>query len=440
MGKKDVLFDVSKAGASGDMFLSALIALLDDEDLFVPVAASLLIYDPSLRVKVHTESSGEVTGKRLEVSQDSKIRLTPDTLSEVLTVVSEELELSKDATSLARKALNILLKAESEAHGVPIAEVHLHELGSVDTIMDLVGVLFLLEKADLLGKASFFSTKVAVGSGKIQTEHGELDVPVPAVKAILDTHNIPYHAGDVKTETLTPTGAALLAVLVEKYVESMDSFSDENVGVGFGSRDLKVVPNTLCIRVGSMKDEPPKKKTEEKPSKRDVTTKGKTQEMTIKVDGWETDEVIVLETNVDDADGEILGNLFETLTENNLALDVIMIPAFGKKNRPCILVKVLTTAANTNAVADILIRHLGALGVRYQTWNRIKASREMIVCKMDIDNREYMVRVKISRSSDGSIVNIKPEADDVIRVAQITGIPIRELKPRIILQAHAITE
>ena len=158
------------------------------------------------------------------------------------------------------------------------------------------------------------------------------------------------------------------------------------------------------------------------------------------MDQWETDEVVVIETNVDDVDGEIMGHLFDTLAENNLAIDVIMIPAFGKKNRPCTLVKVLATESNLNAVADLLIKHLGALGIRYQNWNRIKASREMIVCKMDIDNKEYMVRVKLSRSSDGSIVNIKPEADDVIRVAKMTGMTIRELKPRIILQARAITE
>ena len=158
MGKKDILFDVSTAGASGDMFLSALISLLDDEDVFVPVAASLLIYDPSLRVKVHTESAGDLSGKRVEVTQDSRVRLTPDTLSEVLTVVSEELELSTKATSLSRKALNVLLKAESEAHKTPISEVHLHELGTVDTIMDICGMMYLLEKANLLENINLLPT------------------------------------------------------------------------------------------------------------------------------------------------------------------------------------------------------------------------------------------------------------------------------------------
>jgi len=439
LGKKEVLIDVSTAGASGDMFLSALLSLLNDDDAILPVAASLLIYDPSLRVKVHEESSGEVHGKRLEVKQDSEVKLDSDALSEVLTSVAEELELSKDATSLSRKALNILFKAESEAHKTPLSDIHLHELGTVDTILDIVGTMYMLEKANLLGNVDFIATHVAVGSGKIKTEHGELDVPVPAVKAILDMNNIPSFSGKSKTETLTPTGAALLAVLVGSYVESYESFESEIIGIGFGSKDLKDVTNALSIMVGEFTAKPaPKKKEEAKPNTKKSEVKSK--EMTIDMDQWETDEVVVIETNVDDVDGEIMGHLFDTLAEDNLAIDVIMIPAFGKKNRPCTLVKVLANESNLNAVADLLIKHLGALGIRYQNWNRIKASREMIVCKMDIDNKEYMVRVKLSRSSDGSIVNIKPEADDVIRVAKMTGMTIRELKPRIILQARAITE
>ncbi|MGY5853313.1 MAG: nickel pincer cofactor biosynthesis protein LarC [Candidatus Thorarchaeota archaeon] len=439
MANKTVLIDAATAGAAGDMFLSALIDLIGEDDVVVPVAASLLIYDPSLRVKVVPASFGDLTGKRLEIKADKRVRLTPQSLLEIIQVINEELELSKTASNFASTALNVIMEAESKAHDQPISEVHLHELGSIDTILDLVGTAYLLEKANLFGKVKFIATSVAVGSGTIKTDHGELAVPVPAVKAILDAHKIPYHPGPGSTETLTPTGAAILAVLVDEYVESSEGFKTEREVAGFGTRNLGAVPNALRLRIGEAKPEKPPSKVPKKEPRTETPAK-KAKEMIIAMDGWETDNVVVLETNVDDVDGEVLGNLFDTLTSDNLALDVVMIPAFGKKNRPCTIVKVMTQSDNLGTVASLLIRHLGALGIRYTTWERIKALRETIVCKMDIDGREFMVRVKVSRSNDGSIVNIKPEADDMMKVAKVTGIPIRELKPRIILQAHAITE
>jgi uncharacterized protein (DUF111 family) len=150
--------------------------------------------------------------------------------------------------------------------------------------------------------------------------------------------------------------------------------------------------------------------------------------------------VIVIETNVDDVDGETLGTLFDTLLEEGLAYDVTIIPAIGKKNRPCYVVKVIAAKAGLKSIADVMIKNLGTIGIRYTTWQRLKATRETIVCRFEIDGNEYMVRVKVSRSVDGSILSIKPEADDVFRVSKETGIPVRELRPRIAMQAHAVTE
>jgi len=117
-----------------------------------------------------------------------------------------------------------------------------------------------------------------------------------------------------------------------------------------------------------------------------------------------------------------------------------MIPAFGKKNRPCHLVKVIAPTTGLKGIAEVMIRQLGTIGIRYTTWQRLKATRETLVCSLEIDDKEYMVRVKVSRTRDGTIINIKPESDDMVRVSRETGIPIRELKPRIAMQAHAVTE
>jgi uncharacterized protein (TIGR00299 family) protein len=371
-------------------------------------------------------------------------------MMEVLMAVAEEVELTPRAKNLAKDTLEIIFQAESRAHNKPISELHLHETGSIDTVLDIVGTAYLLDRAGLLEDAEFIATRVAVGSGTVNTEHGDLEVPVPAVAEILVAHDILFHNGDAKTEVLTPTGAALLAAITKVYVDTYDGFVEQNQGIGFGSRDLGKIPNMMRIVVGEVvvqEDEkpvsPPKEDTKKTPVKEEkpvADSKPKAEERMDVFDEWNADEVVVIETNVDDVDGEILGNLFDTLLEEGLAYDVIIIPAFGKKNRPCFLVKVIATKTGLKSIAEILIRHLGTIGIRYTTWQRLKAARETIVCRLEIDDKDYMIRVKISRTTDGSIISIKPEADDMERVSRETGIPIRELKPRIAMQAHAVTE
>ncbi len=438
MSKTNVLIDVATAGASGDMFLSALLDLIGENDALTPVAASLLIYDPTLRVRIQSKTHEGRTGRHLEVTLDRGIRLTPNSLREVLNAIAEECELSKVARDFCDNTLNELFQAECRAHDQTLEDLHLHELGSVDTILDIAGTAYLLEKAGLFGTAKFFSTEVAVGTGTIQTEHGKLAVPVPAVAEILVANDIPYVNGPANTEVLTPTGAAILATLVDEFGAPPGEFIAMRQGVGFGSRDLGDIPNMMRIMVG---DSVLTTKKLPKPAKGKARkgTRAKKEKIEV-LDGWNSDEVVVVETTVDDVDGEIMGSLFDVLLSEGLAYDVVMIPAFGKKNRPCFIVKVIAAKAGLKGIAEVMMRHLGTLGVRYTTWERLKALRETIVCKMIIDGREFMVRVKVSRAPDGSIITIKPEADDVLTVSKATGISVRELKPRIAMQAQAVTE
>jgi uncharacterized protein (TIGR00299 family) protein len=449
---KIVLIDVKTAGTSGDMFLSALVDFLGEDDALLPVAASLLIYDPTLRVRFATKSDADLSGVHLKVSKESEIRFKPDELIDIMDAIAEELELSPAAKQVSQRALNEILQAESRAHETPIDKLHLHETGSVDTILDLVGTAYLMERAGLLADSKIIATHVAVGSGTIQTEHGLLEVPVPAVAEILVANDVPFIMGEAKTEVLTPTGAALLTTLASEFIESSEGFMVKQQGVGFGSRDLGEVPNRMRVVVGEFVDEPkakPKKpakkpekkeRTKKEPAKRKAAPKRIKEVRTGMIDSWNTDEVIVIETNVDDIDGEVMGTMFDTLLSEGLAYDVVMIPAYGKKNRPAYVVKVIAPKSGLKSIAEIMIKHLGTLGIRYTTWDRLKAARETIVCKMEIEGLEFMVRVKVSRGIDGSIINIKPEADDVMKVSRETGIPVRELKPRIAMQAHAITE
>jgi uncharacterized protein (TIGR00299 family) protein len=454
LAKKRVLIDVATAGASGDMFLSALTDLIGESDVLLPVAASLLIYDPSFRLAIGSKEHSGNTGRVLQITRNPTIRLDPGPMMEVLQAVAEEVELSPKAKTFVKDTMTVILQAESRAHNKPIDELHLHETGSIDTVLDIVGTAYLLERAGLFEDTEIISTRVATGSGIIATEHGDLEVPVPAVAEILVVHDMLFHNGDAQTEVLTPTGAAILATLASKYVDSVDDFVAKNQGVGFGTRNLGKIPNMMKIIVGEVvvpdgakpdvapKEEPKKKesKTEPEAEKPATITKPKTEERIGVLDEWNADEVVVIETNVDDVEGETLGTLFDTLLEEGLAYDVVIIPAIGKKNRPCHVVKVIAPKTGLKSIAEVLIRQLGTIGIRYTTWERLKAARETLVCSLEIDNKEYMVRVKVARTTDGSILSIKPESDDMVRVSRETGIPIRELKPRIAMQAHAVTE
>lgn len=446
---------MATAGAAGDMFLSALTDLIGEADALLPVASSLLIYDPSFRLAIGSKEQSGNTGRVLQVTRNPTIRFNPGTMMEVLQAVAEEVELSPKAKTLVKDTMTVILQAESRAHNQPIEELHLHETGSIDTVLDIVGTAYLLDRAGLLEDTEIVATHVATGSGVISTEHGDLEVPVPAVAEILVVHDMKFHNGAAETEVLTPTGAALLAVLASKYVESVDDFVPQNQGIGFGTRDLGTVPNMMKIVVGevvvSEGTEPKKPPTKESKKKEPTAESGaketpvevakpKTEERTDVLEEWNADEVVVIETNVDDVDGETLGTLFDTLLEKGLAYDVVIIPAIGKKNRPCHVVKVIAPKTGLKSIAEIMIRQLGTIGIRYNTWERLKAARETLICSLEIDDKEYMVRVKVARSTDGSIISIKPESDDMIRVSRETGIPIRELKPRVIMQAHAVTE
>jgi len=274
LAKKRVLIDVATAGASGDMFLSALTDLIGEADVLLPVAASLLIYDPSFRLALCTKEHSGNTGRHLQITRNPTIRLQPGPMMEVLQAVAEEVELSPKAKTFVKDTMQVILQAESRAHNKPIEELHLHETGSIDTVLDIVGTAYLLERAGLFEDTEIISTRVATGSGIISVEHGDLEVPVPAVAEILVVHDMLFHNGDAKTEVLTPTGAAILATLATKYVDSVEDFVAQNQGVGFGTRDLGKIPNMMKIIVGEIvipddakSEKPPKEEPKKKEPK-----------------------------------------------------------------------------------------------------------------------------------------------------------------------------
>jgi pyridinium-3,5-bisthiocarboxylic acid mononucleotide nickel chelatase len=290
--------------------------------------------------------------------------------------------------------------AEGKIHGLPPNEVHFHEVGAVDSIVDIVGAAIALE---LLGKPRVFAAPVVEGTGWIRCAHGRFHVPVPATLAILGARKIPVSQCDEPHELVTPTGAALLAEFVEHF-GTMENLVPEKIGFGLGTRENQTRPNVLRAVLGSQpKAQSPKAKV-----------------ATTDLD-WETDCVAVLETNLDDCAGEILGAFVETALAAG-ALDVFHTPIQMKKNRPAVLLTVLCAEADADKFSEMILRETTAFGVRKTVAERRKLRREFTTVKTTFGE----VTVKIGRFG-GKVVQAAPEFESARKIAVKTKVPLKQV-------------
>jgi len=290
--------------------------------------------------------------------------------------------------------------AEGKIHGLPPAEVHFHEVGAVDSIVDIVGAAIALE---LLGKPRVLASPVVEGTGWIRCAHGRFPVPAPATLAILGARKIPVSQCDEPHELVTPTGAALLAEFVESF-GAMENLVAEKIGFGLGTRENQTRPNVLRAVFGTQsKVQSPKSKV-----------------AAAELD-WETDKVAVLETNLDDCPGEILGAFVETALTTG-ALDVFHTPIQMKKNRPGVLLTVLCAEADADKFAELILRETTAFGVRKTMAERRKLRREFL----EIATPHGKVAVKIGRLG-GKVVQAAPEFESAKKIAAKTGVPVKQV-------------
>jgi uncharacterized protein (TIGR00299 family) protein len=302
--------------------------------------------------------------------------------------------------------------AEGKIHGLPASEVHFHEVGAVDSIVDIVGAAIALE---LLGKPRVFASLVVEGTGWINCAHGKFPVPAPATLAILGARKIPVSQCEEPHELVTPTGAALLAEFVESF-GAMENLVAEKIGFGLGMRDNQTRPNLLRAVLGTG-------------DKCRVTsdTKHATAEPLSLVTrhssllDWQTDRVAVLETNLDDCTGEILGAFIETAL-NAGALDVFHTPIQMKKNRPGVLLTVLCAEADADKFSELMLRETTAFGVRKAIAERRKLRREFAEVKTAFGK----VAVKIGRLG-GKVVQAAPEFESAKKVAAKAGVPVKQV-------------
>jgi uncharacterized protein (TIGR00299 family) protein len=320
------------------------------------------------------------TAVHIEAADETSHRFLPQ-VEEILARGS----LTTRQRDLAMRIFRRLAEAEAAAHGMPIEKVHFHEVGALDSIVDIAGSAIGL---DLLGVDRFTSRSVPTGSGMVKCAHGMMPIPTPGTAELLK--GVPLANSPIKAELTTPTGAAILTTMVQQWIDH-PMMTIERIGHGSGRRDFHEQPNLLRLFVG----------TSAAPA--------------------DTDQVWVLETNLDDVSPEVIGYCYELLL-NAGALDVFSTPILMKKNRPGVMLSVLVPEAVVPAVEEILFRETSTLGVRRYAASRHKMERR----PCSVQTTWGVIQGKLGWLAGRPPV-FSPEYESCARVARSHNVPLREV-------------
>jgi len=374
---KKLLYLDSSSGISGDMLIGALLSAGASFEALKKELKKIPLKGYGL--KVREVSRGGVRATKFDVSIKEKIKpLGYSGMSKLIRGSGLPQKTKEKGLSIIRG----LFEAEAMVHKTTISKVHLHELGSPDTIIDVFGALICL---DLLGVDEVYSSPLNIGGGFIEGEHGRLPVPAPAAAELLK--GVPVYSTGVPLELVTPTGAALIKHLVKEF-GNMPVMLYESMGLGAGGRDLKEQPNVLRAYLGSRGPGP--------------------------------DEVTVLETNIDDMNPQIHPYLMERLFDNG-ALDVFFTPVIMKKSRPAVLVSVLCHEKDAHTLKRIVFEETTTLGIREYRARRSVLHREILTRK----TRFGPIRFKTYTFAGKTFEN--PEYEDCAKAARESGLPLKEL-------------
>ena len=397
------------SGISGDMFLGAMIDIGVDAAVLEAELAKLSLGGYQLHVGRKTKAN--IEGVKFDVhllptkgdehshehghshshSHDDNGHSHERNFADIQSLISAS-ALSDWVKEKSIAVFRRVAVAEGKVHGMPPDEVHFHEVGAVDSIIDIVGGCIALE---LLGKPRVLAAPVTEGTGWVDCAHGRFPVPTAATLEILGARGVIVNQCDEPHELVTPTGAALLAEFAESF-ELMRGVTPERIGYGLGTRDMNTRPNVLRAVLGQAEAA-----TEAKPL------------------DWERDTVTVIETNLDDINAEHLGHFVETALEAG-ALDVFHTSIQMKKNRPGVLLTVLCAEADADRFSEMILRETTALGVRRHAADRRKLRREVVTVETPLGQ----VRVKLGRLN-GELVQAAPEYESCRAVAAKAGVPLK---------------
>ena len=395
-----ILYFDCVAGISGDMALGALIDAGADLDRIRGGLASLPLERFELDVRQVETGGLRATKIDVHVPAVGLIR----TYTSIRSLL-DQAELPLDAKAMTQRIFRRLAEAEAMVHRREVEQVTFHEVGAVDSIVDIVGTALAMTS---LGVDRVFASAVPTGLGMVKTEHGSMPIPAPAVVELL--RGAPMYSRGVPVELVTPTGAAILASLVEGFGE-LPPIRIERVGYGAGSAELDF-PNVTRVLIG-----------EEERIETPVAPDG--------IGGGE----LVIETNVDDLNPELYAYVLERLFAAG-AQDAWLTPIVMKKGRPAITVSVLASPQRQDAIRQVLFRETGTLGIRTSAVDKRMLDREWL----EVATSHGAVRVKIGRL-EGDAITVAPEFEDCARVAREAGVPARDIYEEAIRLARgALTE
>lgn len=402
-----VVIDSQVAGISGDMFLSALVNLGASKSKIVDGVKSCENYLKGSRIKSmefqRTVKHGTgATMLVLDVQEEHHERKGIE-IQDCILQTSDRIGLSQNAKVFAKETIKSLIKAESKIHEEPVESVHFHEASSIDTVVDIIGSAIALDDLGLFSE-EIVSTPVAVGGGTMTFSHGTTSNPASAILEVFRNSGIMIVGGSVGQELTTPTGASLLANIAGRCSEFYPPMKVGAVGYGAGSKDFEGFPNVLKIVRGEAAHQ------------------------------FEHDTVHVVETNLDDVSGEIIGHMIDRLSSLG-ARDVTVAPAITKKNRPANLVSVICDQSNLNEIINAIVSETGTLGLRITSANRYLVPRTIVTVPIDINGRNFTVQCKIAKGVDGSS-SFKVEADNIKAISQALGISFRDANTLVITEVR----
>ncbi len=391
-----IVIDPQIAGISGDMLLCSLVDLgankvkiIDGVKLsekFLPNSTIKEIYFKKI------EKHGiESTALFLEIDENIHERKGIEIKKAIMDSI-KEIGLSSRVQVFAESCIDTLISSESKIHGVSIDSVHFHEASSIDTLIDIVGIAIAIDDLGLFDE-EIICMPISVGGGNVTFSHGTMSNPASAILEILKNSKLSIHGSKVKDELTTPTGACIIVNLSKISMDYYPLMQITAIGYGAGKKDFEEFSNVLKIVRGTQKN------------------------------NFQLDSVKILETNVDDVSGEIMGNLIEKIM-NIGAKDVSIYHGLTKKGRPTNLISVICDDISMNEIMDLLVIETGTLGIRVTTSNRFLVPRTLHTIKLIFGGKEFLIGYKVSSFKGKN--EFKIEFDDLKLIANTLNKSIKE--------------
>ena len=391
-----LIIDAQIAGISGDMVLSSLVSLGANKSRIIEGIHNAELFLANSKITNIDFVSVQKNGKNatqliLEVDENVDERKATD-VKHCIIEAAKKIGLSESGLNFAINTINTLISAEAKVHGEPESSVHFHEAASIDTVVDILGTAIALDDLNLFND-EIICSPVAIGGGTVTFSHGKTSNPAYAILEIFKNSEIIVQGGTITDELTTPTGASILVNLAKTCSEFYPPMKINSIGYGAGSKDFGEFSNVLKI------------------------VNGRTKINLVK------DTVQILETNVDDVAGEVLGNMIEKIMSNG-AKDVTITSGITKKGRPTQLISVICDSESMNSILELLVAETKTLGVRIRNSERYVVPRSIEQNMVEIDGHKFPVHYKIVKGN----THFKIEFEDIKSISNSLNKPFHQIE------------